>query len=331
MAITALPTPPSRSDPANFADRGDAFLGALPTFQSEANALATDVNAKQITASNAATTATTQAGTATTQAGIATTQAGIATTQAGLAATEAGNALTSANNAAASFDSFDDRYLGAKTSDPTLDNDGNALLTGALYFNSVAGEMRVWSGSAWLASYLPEASYVTLNGTETLTNKTINIANNTLTGVQPTLVSGTSIKTINSTTLLGSGDIATGDVTLTGTQTLTNKTVTNLVFDGSYTEEIFALGTTGTIALDPANGTIQTSALTGNTTFTDSVSAGQSIVLMLTNGASYTVTFPTMTWVGSGGNVAPTLTAADTIVFWKVSTTLYGAYAGSFA
>jgi hypothetical protein len=43
--------------------------------------------------------------------------------------------------------------------------------------------------------------------------------------VQETLVSGTNIKTINSTSLLGSGDIATGDVTLAGTQTLTNKTI----------------------------------------------------------------------------------------------------------
>ena len=66
---------------------------------------------------------------------------------------------------------------------------------------------------------------VTLAGTQTLTNKTIDYSNNTLTGVQPTLVSGTSIKTINSTSLLGSGDIATGDVTLAGTQTLTNKTI----------------------------------------------------------------------------------------------------------
>jgi flagellar basal body rod protein FlgC len=45
MAITALPTAPSRSDPANFADRGDAFLGALPTFATEANTLASEVNA----------------------------------------------------------------------------------------------------------------------------------------------------------------------------------------------------------------------------------------------------------------------------------------------
>jgi hypothetical protein len=41
--------------------------------------------------------------------------------------------------------------LGAKTSNPTLDNDGNALLTGALYFNSAANEMRVYTGSAWQA------------------------------------------------------------------------------------------------------------------------------------------------------------------------------------
>lgn len=57
MAITALPTPPSRQDPANFSDRADAFLGALPTFTTEANTLATDVNAKQVTASAAAITA----------------------------------------------------------------------------------------------------------------------------------------------------------------------------------------------------------------------------------------------------------------------------------
>lgn len=47
MSITALPIPPTRSDPANFAERGDAFMSALPTFVTEANALAADVNAKQ--------------------------------------------------------------------------------------------------------------------------------------------------------------------------------------------------------------------------------------------------------------------------------------------
>jgi len=58
-------------------------------------------------------------------------------------------AAASAAAAAASYDSFDDRYLGAKSSAPTLDNDGNALVTGALYWNSVSNTMFAWSGSAW--------------------------------------------------------------------------------------------------------------------------------------------------------------------------------------
>jgi hypothetical protein len=45
MSIDALPTPPSRANPTTFADDGDAFLAALPTFQTQANALADDVNA----------------------------------------------------------------------------------------------------------------------------------------------------------------------------------------------------------------------------------------------------------------------------------------------
>jgi len=52
------------------------------------------------------------------------------------------------------YDSFDDRYLGSKTSDPTVDNDGNALVGGAIYFNSVSGVMRLYTGSAWVAAYV---------------------------------------------------------------------------------------------------------------------------------------------------------------------------------
>lgn len=100
---------------------------------------------------------------------------------------------------------------------------------------------------------------------------------------------------------------------------------------GEITETVYTLGTSGSIALDPANGSIQVSTLSGDPTFTDSLEAGQTLVLMLNGGASYTVTFPTTTWVTSAGNAAPTLTANDTLVFWKVSTTLYGAYVGSYA
>lgn len=65
MPITALPTPPSRQDPANFSDRADAFLGALPTFATEANALAVDVAADETTASAAAISAAASAASAT--------------------------------------------------------------------------------------------------------------------------------------------------------------------------------------------------------------------------------------------------------------------------
>jgi hypothetical protein len=58
-------------------------------------------------------------------------------------------AAASAAAAAASYDDFDDRYLGAKSSAPTLDNDGNSLIEGALYWNSVSDTMFAWTGSAW--------------------------------------------------------------------------------------------------------------------------------------------------------------------------------------
>jgi hypothetical protein len=76
--------------------------------------------------------------------------------------TVAGSATAAAASAAAaelSYDNFDDRYLGAKSSAPTLDNDGNALLTGALYFNSVSAVMQVWTGTAWASISSSAAIY----------------------------------------------------------------------------------------------------------------------------------------------------------------------------
>jgi hypothetical protein len=58
-------------------------------------------------------------------------------------------AAASATAAANSYDSFDDRYLGAKSTAPSVDNDGNALITGAIYWNSVTNQMFAWTGSAW--------------------------------------------------------------------------------------------------------------------------------------------------------------------------------------
>lgn len=121
-------------------------------------------------ASTSASTATTQAGIATTQAGIATTQAGnaatsatsatnsansaaasatTATTQAGIATTQAGNAATSATSAATALTNFRSVYIGADSSNPTVDGNGNAVTAGDLYFNTVALTMRVYNGTTW--------------------------------------------------------------------------------------------------------------------------------------------------------------------------------------
>ena len=91
--------------------------------------------------------------------------------------TAAQNAQTAAENARdstlAAYDSFDDRYLGVKSSDPTVDNDGNALVAGTLYFSSTDSQMKLYTGSAWVAAYVSGAATnvgFTATGTIAATN-----------------------------------------------------------------------------------------------------------------------------------------------------------------
>ena len=90
-------------------------------------------------------------------------------------AAEAAQALTEAakDSTLAAFDSFDDRYLGAKSSDPTTDNDGDPLQSGMLYFNTVSGVMNVYDGSAWVAAYVSAAGVlIAANNLSDLTSTT---------------------------------------------------------------------------------------------------------------------------------------------------------------
>ena len=117
-------------------------------------------NGFQATASSAASTSATQAGIASTKANEASISEGNASTfatNASNSADSAGNAQTAAeaarDAALAAFDSFDDRYLGQKSSDPTVDNDGDALVAGTLYFNTTTDDMKVYEGSVWVNAY----------------------------------------------------------------------------------------------------------------------------------------------------------------------------------
>jgi hypothetical protein len=104
-------------------------------------------------------------------------------------------------------------------------------------------------------------------------------------------------------------------------------TIDNPSITGAITEEVYNL--TGT-AIDASNGTIQQKTLSGNTTLTDSLNTGESIILMIDDGTAYTITWPTMQWIGG---VAPTLatTGYTTVVLWKDGSTLYGSNAGDLS
>jgi len=146
------------------------------------------------------------------------------------------------------------------------------------------------------------------------------------------LPANTPISTFGAT-LIDDADAAAALTTLgaigaTTTVTLTNKTITDVVLEGSVTEEVFAV--TGTTpVLNPANGTIQTWTLSANSTPTLSFDAGESLTLMIDDGTSRTITWPTITWLNNGGS-APTLVSSGytVVVLWKVSTVTYGVVAG---
>lgn len=123
------------------------------------------------------------------------------------------------------------------------------------------------------------------------------------------------------------------DITTLGTSQA-SKAVTadadgTVKFANAVKETVYTLSGT---ALDPSNGTVQTKTLSANTTFTETLAAGESLTLMIDDGSAYTVTWPTMTWVNNGGT-APTLatTGYTVVALWKVNSTLYGALVGAGA
>ena len=113
-----------------------------------AAAAATSATASATSATSAATSATASATSATSSA----TQATNAASSATAAASSATAAASSAAAALGDLDTFQDQYLGVKTSDPNVDNDGDALTSGDLYFNSGTSILRIWDGSSWVSA-----------------------------------------------------------------------------------------------------------------------------------------------------------------------------------
>jgi len=165
MPITPLPNPPSRSDPTNFSERADAFMGALPTFATETNSTAVDVNGDAVAAAASAVDAAVSATAANASANVSKWVSGTTYAQ--------GDVEWSPIN----FFSYRRKVAGAGTTDPSADPTNWALVSGA-------GD-------------------VSLTGVQTLTNKTLTSPTiNTPTINTPTINTPTiNTPTINTPTI----------------------------------------------------------------------------------------------------------------------------------
>ena len=236
--------------------------------------------------------------------------------------------------------------VAGKVGGVVLDTDDVAGLDTALANKQdvlVSGDtIKTINGGSILGSGNIVTPITTINNTLTSTSTTealsANIGKTLQDTKQDTLVSGTSIKTVNGTTLLGSGDLSTIQTTITGnagtaTTLQTARTINDVSFDGSANITIvdstklpLTGGTmTGAITairetkvamaannIDLATGNLFTKTISGATTLTisNALASGNvnSFVLELTNGGSAVITwFSGVKWAGG---IAPTLTTA---------------------
>lgn len=178
VSASATAAATSATAAASSATAAAASQSAAATSATNAAGSATTATTQATNSSNSAAAAAASATAAAASQSAAATSQSAAAASASTSSTQASAAATSATNAAsaqaaaesardsalAAYDNFDDRYLGAKSSNPTVDNDGNALVAGALYFNTVSQDMRIYTGSAWVSAYANGTTFLQLTG-----------------------------------------------------------------------------------------------------------------------------------------------------------------------
>lgn len=74
-------------------------------------------------------------------------------------------AVAAKDTAVTSSNTVQQIFLGTKASDPSVDNQGNPLVVGVMYFNSTSGTLRIWNGTEWsLGAFSVAGAVVSVNG-----------------------------------------------------------------------------------------------------------------------------------------------------------------------
>jgi hypothetical protein len=230
-----------------FASAAAASASAAATSASNASTSATNsANSASASAASAAaslasqTAAAASASAASTSASNASTSASNASTSASNAATSATNSANSATSAASSaasalaaFDSFDDRYLGAKASDPSVDNDGDPLTAGDLYYNTTSSVMKVYTGSVWVIAYVPgDATNISFTPYGTIASNNVQGAIQELTDEKLNLTGGTLTGNL---VLNNQNDLRFGEATANGSNYVGFQAPSNITADVLWT------------------------------------------------------------------------------------------------
>jgi len=240
---------------SNSANSSSGFANNASNFANNASNSANAAAASSTTANTAANNASNASSNSSNFANNSSNSANAAALSANGASNSANNASNSANAAASAqvaaesardatltaYDNFDDRYLGSKTSDPTLDNDGNALVAGALYFNSVDGAMKVYTGSAWVAAYVSGTGFLSA------ANNLSDVANTSTARTNLGLSIGTNVQAY--------------DAELAAIAGLTSAADKGIQFTGAGTAGTYDLTSAGKALLDDVDASAQRTTL----------------------------------------------------------------------
>ena len=277
------------------ATSADAIATAADRVQTGLDVIATNADASSTAADAIATAAdAVQTGLDVVATAADRVQTGLDATAAASSATAAaGSATAAAGSATAAsdkYDEFDARYLGEKASDPSVDNQGGALVEGALYFNTTSDAMKVYDGAAWQA-IAPIATSVT--------------------------VAQISDLDANLDSFLKQDGTTAEVISFDSSQ----------YFAGTFSDKVVVIGATGTAQTINCNaGTVYTATLTGNCTFTlatpnSDSNRATSFTLVLTNDATAgrTVAFAGGTFRYPDGSVSRSTDANVTDIWFFFS------------